>query len=1007
MDTAVLEVVLGLVLIYLVLALLVSKVQEALVGQMRSGRAKNLHDMVLEAVGRDPGLHSRIFANPLVFALSEGGEVANRSGNWRNLWTAVGPSALPPTLFARALLVELYNDGKHSAPRDRYTTPRAFLADKAPQQAAAAASDRIWGSMRSLAAGRDNDWDAFEAAIATWFVHIGDRADGWYQRTAQNWALIFSFIAAVALNVDTFALSERLTNEPIARRTLAALAQQVNALFPGGRDVTATNPQPAAPVVAKAPALRADEALQKASVLLTDAYFRSEDVARFDPNRQKVLRGTNIEDQVKNCANVGGGIETTVGRSSARSTDKSSTTDHLSNPSTWVGLLPPLRAFVRQQRLPMPVSSAPTLPLGEAASAAVCAAKDANVCQPRGDKNLTIVFGDIRPNGNVADAAVAAGAFGTDDNLRTAYRCITNLVGWVNIAEGASTVGAVQSNLRGAANSLDEAADALLELIQDQGGTFLLTRLFQADPEVFDACARQPGMTRNGLRRCVNAHLAETLSLPIGHTGRNWRMAFCEPSSFRQGDALPLPGGLCGGMSTFRGRPDLQIEPMVLVGKPPIQTGLLFLLGCLVTALFVALGAPFWFDVLGRVTKLRAAGGRRDPDLGKGGGGGTGAGGDTGPQPKGPDSPAPFSLARNIVEQQMLSSDIADLQTGLGITPTGVLDGPTRIALAARAAKEGLSSGDEVSLVLFDRVVGAHPAYLIGKLPTEGDKQALAGTPHPQAQLLADKLGTALAFTGRITPPISQITADLRALIVLYRYKKERQGGKVPHDCPVVADARIKGKLDEVPEALLTEIQTLPASTALARETAPWMDWALGELGQFEADAANVSVPNPRVVEYLHSVEPSQHNPIQTSWCAAFVSWVLASHQALPPLGRQGFTVVLKSLRALDFGGTAAKTWGTTVWPVANGRADTPWDQRGIEPGDIVTTRPVAPEKRNVTADNPDGVSHVAFVLEVDATTIWALGGNQNAGQEVCVSRFPNPDDEVVEVRRPPVAPGA
>jgi hypothetical protein len=78
MDNTILDVVLGLVLIYATLSLLTMKLQEVLAGNLLRYRAGTLHELLLEAVGRDETLKAAILASPLVAPLYQGQGNATR-----------------------------------------------------------------------------------------------------------------------------------------------------------------------------------------------------------------------------------------------------------------------------------------------------------------------------------------------------------------------------------------------------------------------------------------------------------------------------------------------------------------------------------------------------------------------------------------------------------------------------------------------------------------------------------------------------------------------------------------------------------------------------------------------------------------------------------------------------------------------------------------------------------------------------------------------------------------
>ena len=892
MDTAILDVVLGLVLIYLMLALLISKVQEVFAGNLRAGRAHHLQAMVLEVAGQDEELRKRMFTNPTIFALSVGEKpAAPRNGI---LWTATGPSHVPPDVLARVLLVELFDPQTHKHPSTRWATPQQFLADREHE---AEGMTRVMGSLRTLLAGREGNWPAFEAAVAKWITDIGDRADGWHQRSMQSWSFWLALGLSLLLMADSFQLVERLSSDPSLRRSLSTLAQQVNAVFPGGKDASAPTPgTAAAPTVPQSPALRADAALRSASAQLVSLYFRNAEVTKFDPNRQPM---SNDTDLVKACAKATAATETGRGKP-----------DRLSNPSTWMTLLPPLQSHVKQLRLPPDVA----LPPQPAASAPAS----------RGDK------------------------------LRHAFQCITNLSGWVTLADGASADSAARTSLSLAATQLDLAADALLEMIEDQGGRISLTELFKSDPVSFNACVELPGATLAGLRQCVAASGTDTAGLPLGWTKRNRRLAFCQATPLKFDDPLPATSWLCGDAASFPGHRALALQPIGLISSSWL-TGLSFLLGCLVTAFFVALGAPFWFDVLGRVVKLRAAGAKRDEPAAAVA---VATPGDAPNAPKTGPELEPFSLARNEFERSLVPGDIVVAQTEMNLTQSGVIDGPTRAALLARFGMEEFSAANYLRLTGRASVTGS--SSVVGGAP----QTLYLNASDPRVQPLATALMKALNFPGRINSAEHTFTPELRALSVLWRYKRDAAAGVALPNREPVRLAQTSGALDELSPALIGDMLAVPASIYARDAAAPWLDVALGELGQTAAVKASTrEASNRRILDYFEAAGDTTFTD-STAWCAAFVSWVLRQPSAAP-----GKALPDKTVASKDF--ADPKSWGTLVWS----RTKPGLTLTVAQPGDLVT----------LDWGGAGGVDHVAFVLAVDpaGTHLHMLGGNQGQG---CVS---------------------
>jgi uncharacterized protein (TIGR02594 family) len=997
MDNAIVEVVLGLVLIYVTLALLAMKVQETLAGDLLKRRVGNLHNLIHEAVGQDTVLQKKLFENPLVFALSEGSTAK------QGLVRSTGPSAIPPEIFARALLMEL-NGGRH--PSEQYGTPSEFItarsADKNPSPALA--------SVGALLAGREASWPGFEAAIAQWFNDIGDRSKGWYQRESQRWALFVALALAAILNVDTFYIAEVLSSNPELRRGLADLAERVNGQFPqeGRAPAIATPAGAAAPSLS--PSAQVSARLADAILRLNDAFQRDNEIVlyRFDQGAvwehcdfaldtpeslQRKRLMLKEKEQRKEPAKKGG---------KDQKKEAAEKTYYLSNSDIWLKVLPNLKAYIDTAQLEAPRQE---LAFGGAANPAgagkaqgetanrytviICGAQDAKdkkdaqgKCEAQGDKGTGTKDGEKAEGGQKTGTSARP-------PLHDAYRCLSQISAWVGASASVSKDPSVRNVVQEAAVALEASKLALKALIDErQRPNVSLRRLYQADPEAFNECASGSDVTRSGFQDCMARALAQQVRLPIGFTGSNARQQFCTTD-------LPAEENAAGwlwlysacSVRAFEGNAALGIPRLRLYPRPA-GTLWLWLIGVIVSAFFIALGAPFWFDVLGKFVNLRAAGRPKDDAESAARGRGiapaaappSGAGpGDAGTQPR---APAPFSPARNRFEDQLVASDIVRLQQRLGVTATGQLDTPTRNAIADYCKKESLDPTEEMSFTLFDRIVGRSP---VNVPVTRPDSRLVLRQQHARAPSIAKNLMAQLKFPSRIASTETRFSDDLRALAVLYRYKKEKAAkpgvGAQSLDIFRLAKEN-RAVLNELDASLEEDIVSYTGpNPRFERETPPWVDWAIGELGQLEENKSNRNDSNPRVCEYLDTAVPNAGNGGDTTaWCGAFAAWVLKKHIAtLEPGTGTPLEPPADSLAAASW-----VHWGATS--VGKGAAAV----APAKPGDIVVVAP----------SNGGGSRHVGFVMAADAAAgaVWVLGGNQAKGTCVCLSRFTSA--EVVEIRR-------
>lgn len=959
MDTVILDVVIGLMLAYLVLALLVTKVQETLIGQLGTSRKHTLHDMLEEALQGDATLKVNLLQNPLIFALFKG------EGINKGVMRAQGPSAIPSDLFARVLLVEVFHDGKNNHPKEKFATPLLFVQNLDANTQTANA--KVLGVLRALVAGNEKGWPQYEAAIAAWFDQVGERADGWYQRKAMLWGLLLSFLLAAALNVNTFQLAERLAGDPDLRRSFVALAQRGLDEF-GSGDANAA----AAKLDTLKPADRAYNALSAASRELHTLFFKNSKYAGFDPNRQELtlIAEARLLTPIQACARAGSPF-------AKRTNGK---THLLSNPETWEQLMPPLMAEVQALTLPDNFETSEPDPEASAPEGAPAAAS-----QPApGCKRLEPQKNGCADPPKPPPAPAKAGT--RNERLRTMHACLSGLVGWVDKAVGAEPGDAtLASGVSAAVKSLKEAGDAVKEMIEDAGSSLLVNQLYRRDPDAFENCAGLPGMTRARLRSCVDSATTGQISLPIGWTGRNIRETFCTVKKVPK-DEYADASGCWGGAEPYKGHDGLGIPALALTG--PTNWDIAFALaGLVVTALFVALGAPFWFDLLGRFVKMRAAGTppqtldqKSTPTDAGSGAAGPGSGPAGGPEP--------FSDARNDFERLLTIADKMALQTALHVTASGVLDDATRRALVPRAKELGveLANTDELSLLAFLKIVERMPAALAkfdsrNAGSTDTLKQA-QGDLLTHLSALAPPLAAALGFPARAPEGGTLDRDELRALAMLYLVKQA--GQSTPDPVPSLAelsvlarDTRI-GRIQDWPAEVVRPLLALThdklaqpeLKKRLERAGAKWLDWAFGELGQTQASKDRPEESNPRVVAYLAAARlPGKGD--NTDWCGAFLAWVVTQYNAE---GQDDLPTPPDSA-------ATAKAWEN-------------WGDERIgdpQPGDVVV----------LFRDKRRDCFHVAFVVEVKSDgSLLVLGGNQDDPGCVSFGRWGR--ESVFKMRRKP-----
>lgn len=200
-----LDVLIGLVTVYLTLALACTAIVEAIASWMGL-RSKKLEAALTEFLSGklddDRQFIQAFYEHPLIKSLSKG-------ANGR-------PSYIPPPIVAQAVLHVLSG-----------ISPNATSIEGSVNQLAGTpVNNRIKGLLLALAEQSDGDRVQFQEAIAKHFDSVMDRASGWVKRRQQTVSLLVSATLVCAGNVDTFAIATSLSSSPDLRAKMVATAEQ-------------------------------------------------------------------------------------------------------------------------------------------------------------------------------------------------------------------------------------------------------------------------------------------------------------------------------------------------------------------------------------------------------------------------------------------------------------------------------------------------------------------------------------------------------------------------------------------------------------------------------------------------------------------------------------------------------------------------------------------------------------------------------------------------------------
>jgi len=218
----ILDIAIGLIFVYLLLALICTTIGELLAGLLNR-RSRNLLIGIRglledEAVRlknpqapHDPkgkGLVDLFYMHPLIKAL-----------HGRQMWGEgkTKPSYIPSRTFALALLDII---GPADPNKDRNIDDIRAAIKALPDD-----SD-IKRTLLILLDEAKSDVGKLQESIEAWFNNAMDRASGWYKRRTQEIVFVIAVVVTSAVNADTIQIAKTLANDAALREALVAQAQE-------------------------------------------------------------------------------------------------------------------------------------------------------------------------------------------------------------------------------------------------------------------------------------------------------------------------------------------------------------------------------------------------------------------------------------------------------------------------------------------------------------------------------------------------------------------------------------------------------------------------------------------------------------------------------------------------------------------------------------------------------------------------------------------------------------
>lgn len=220
-GSEVLEVAIGLVLIFLLLSLFLTALVEVIESALKT-RAADLERAVGLMLGGNNSSLTDFYEHPLVFSLFRGDYKSSRRSLF--FWRDTGgklPSYIPRDIFS-TVVMELDAAGR-------------------PGNGAGPAVE----SYRRLSG---DDLGILRANLESWYDAMMDRAAGWYKRRTQKLLFWLGLTLAIAFNINPIVVGQHLAAYPQARQQMVSLAENLIAseklepASPPGKDTENSGP---------------------------------------------------------------------------------------------------------------------------------------------------------------------------------------------------------------------------------------------------------------------------------------------------------------------------------------------------------------------------------------------------------------------------------------------------------------------------------------------------------------------------------------------------------------------------------------------------------------------------------------------------------------------------------------------------------------------------------------------------------------------------------------------
>lgn len=215
MDSRIIDVAIGLALVFALTSLFAATLVEAL-STLRKQRGEVLKKAIVSFLGDSQTFATELLKHPLIVSLAPSEKAdAERKPSY------IGADVMITSLLSH--LTQKYAAGiRPASPAELVTAVRAGAA--AGTSRTTPTTEFVDG-LASLLHGVENDWITYEKRLQAWFDSVAERSSGWYKRWTQWWLFGVGCAIAIALNINPLVIAPRLWNDAALREAVVKAGQ--------------------------------------------------------------------------------------------------------------------------------------------------------------------------------------------------------------------------------------------------------------------------------------------------------------------------------------------------------------------------------------------------------------------------------------------------------------------------------------------------------------------------------------------------------------------------------------------------------------------------------------------------------------------------------------------------------------------------------------------------------------------------------------------------------------